>query len=205
MRQISAATLARLEAGELVMRDFFWIGARNRTTGDITERGWWSDVGTVQAQVIDATDTVQTRTYIGGAQMVEISPVPLVTGLTVQTVDVRLSIISPSVEEAVREWDVRRAPVEIHRGLLDPSTYRMAEPAIRRFVGFVDEADIRTPEEGSDGATVSLTCASHTQELLRSSSDKRSDASQRRRNPNDGFFRHANVVSEWQVKWVYLE
>lgn len=200
MRQVSASTQARLEAGELVLRDFVWIGARRRTDGSLAERGWWSDVGTVQAQVVDAQDIVQTRTYIGNGDLMSVSSIPLTIGFTAQEVSIQLSLVSQAVEEVIREWNAQRAPVEIHRGLLDPVSMLLPEPAVQRFVGFVDNVEIPTPAEGGEGA-ITLTCANLSQELLRSNAAKRSDADQRLRNSSDGFYRHAHVVKNWQITW----
>lgn len=200
MRELTAATQRRLEAGELVARDFVWVGARRRTTGALAERGWWSDAGTIDAEVIDETNTVRTRTFIGQGDLGRIDAVPLVSGFVAQEVTVRLSMVSIAVAEAVREWDVRRAPILICRGFLDPVSRLMPEPAVRRFFGFVDDAEIATPAEGQDGS-ITLQCASLSQELLRSSTAKRSDADQRRRAPGDRFYRHAAVVGDWEVEW----
>jgi len=184
-----------------VPRDFLWITARNRATGAPVTWGAWSDVGTVSADVIDpASGATVTRTYEGGGAVIAIGNVQLVTGLTVQAVEISLSQLDAGAQQAVRGHDVRRAPVELHRGFLDPDTHRLVAPAVPRFVGFVDEAPITTPVEGGFGE-IRLVCASQTQELTRSSTAKRSDADQRRRNASDGFFRHAATVGTWKIWW----
>ena len=200
MRQISATTQARLDTGELVLRDFVWIGARLRSNGQLASRGWWSDVGTVTAQVPDANNVLRTRTYIGNGDLVGVAAVPMVLGLTAQSVTIDLAVMSDAVEEAVREWDVRFAPVEIHRGVIDPVSMLMPEPALRRCAGFVDYAEISTPAEGED-ATISLKCANKVQETLRSNSAKRSHADQQLRSLGDTFYRHTAVVGKWKIKW----
>jgi hypothetical protein len=200
-RPISPEVQARLEAGALVPRDFLWITPRRRDTGAAVTWGAWSDLGTITADVIDPVSgvTVQ-RTYEGAGSLVQVSEVPLVVGLTVQSVEIQLSQIATGAEALIRTYDARRAPVELHRGFLDPATMRLAAPAVPRFLGFVDEAPVETPAEGGEGG-VRLTCVSHAQELVRASSAKRSDADQRRRNANDGFFRHAATVGTWKIFW----
>ncbi|WP_273523942.1 hypothetical protein [Rhodosalinus sediminis] len=200
-RAISPEVQAAIEAGVLVPRDFLWIEARRRDTGAAVTWGAWSDLGTITADVIDPVSgvTVQ-RTYEGAGSLVQISEVPLVIGLTVQAVEIQLSQIADGAETLIRTYDARRAPVELHRGFLDPATMRLAAPAVPRFMGFVDEAPVETPAEGGEGA-IRLTCTGHPQELVRSASAKRSDADQRRRNATDGFYRHAATVSSWKIFW----
>ncbi len=205
MRVLDPAVQAALEAGALQMRDFVWVTARDRDTSAPVTWGAWSDLGTVDADVIDpATGGTVTRTFQGGGNLVEVSAVPLVTGLTVEVVTLRISQIEAGAEQLVRGYDVQRAPIELFRGLFDPGTYQLVAPAVPRFVGFVDEVQIETPAEGGEGAIV-LTCASHTQELTRTSSAKRSDSDQRRRNADDAFFEHAAVVGTWQIFWGQVE
>jgi len=76
----------------------------------------------------------------------------------------------------------------------------LTAPAIAEFVGFIDGAPIITPAEGGEGRIL-LNCASYTQEFTRSNSSKRSDADQRRRDPNDAFFQHVTTVGDWEVNW----
>lgn len=201
MRTISAATQAALEAGALVPRDFIWLTVRDRATGDPVNFGAWSDLGNVTVPVIDPSNgSTVNRTYRGIGAILDISPVTLISGLTVQTVTITMNHIDDDVELALRGYDMTRAPVELHRGFIDPATMRLADAAIPRFSGFVDEAPVSTPPEGGEGA-LTLTCASHTQDLTRYSTAKRSDADQRRRSASDGFYRHAATVGGWKITW----
>jgi len=201
MRSLSANVQAALEAGALVPRDFLWIVARDRSTGDPAPWGAWSGAGTVEADVIDpATGSTVSRTFEGAGSLVQVGAVPMVAGLTVQVVEIRLSQIAAGAEQLVRGYDVRRAPVQLFRGFLDASTQRLVAPAVPRFLGFVDEADVQSPAEGEEGAIV-LTCASHAQELTRASPARRSDADQRGRVSTDGFYRHAATVGDWTIFW----
>lgn len=201
MRALDPAVVAALEADALAPRDFLWIVARDRETGDPVADGFWSDLGAVNASVIDPADGVtRVRTYHGAGDLISVAAVPLVTGLTVQTIPIRLSQISPRVAQIVRGYDLKQARVEVHRGFLDPSSLRLVAPAVPRFVGFVDEVVISTPAEGEQGE-IALTVASHVQELTRFNTATRSDADQQQRYPGDGFFRHAAAIANWQIWW----
>lgn len=201
MRTVSSEISAALAAGRLVARDFLWIVARNRDTGAPVPDGMWSDVRSITCQVINPnTGAPATRSFVGAGALVEISAVPLVSNLTVQTVTVRMSQVSDRVNTLVRTYDCKQARVEVFRGLFNPDTRELVAPAEPRFVGFVDRIEIKTPAENEEGAVV-LTCVSHTQEMTRSNPDTRSDASQRIRSATDNFFQDTTVVGEFELFW----
>lgn len=201
MRQLSGQVQALLAADALVPRDFIWIEARRRDTGDAVTWGAWSDLGAVDAQVIDpVTGDVVTRTFEGAGALVEVGAVTQTAGLEVQVVTLTLNDLADGAERLVREYDARRARLELFRGFLDPVSLLLPAPAVPRFVGFVDEAPIVTPESGGTGS-ITLTCAGHPQELTRKGTATRSDADQRRRAPGDAFYQHAASVGTWDIKW----
>lgn len=202
-RSISAEAYAALQGRSLVARDFIWIIAKSRVDGSPVADGAWSDVGTIDAQVIDPmTGGTQTRTFAGGGGLISISDIPLVQGITVQTIEVKLSQLKDRINDFVRTYECKQADIQIFRGLFDPVTREMVAPATPRFVGFIDSAPITTPAEGSDGdACITVTCTSNTQELTRANSDMCSDASQRLRSATDGFFEDVAVVGGWQFFW----
>lgn len=201
MRNISPANLAALHARRLVARDFLWIVARNRSTGAPVTDGMWSDVGNVSAAVIHPdTGLLVTRDWYGSGTLVAIDDIPLVSNLTVQNVNIRLSQVDDRVEQLVRDYDCKQARVEIYRGLFDPDSRQMVAPAECRFVGFVDTIEIKTPSEDEEGG-VTLTCASHTLEMTRGNPDTRSDATQRLRNATDTFFQDSGTAGEWEIFW----
>jgi len=201
MRSISAENLAALEARQLVARDFLSVWARNRDNGSLVSDHLWSDVGTRTHAVINPDSGLSVdREYHGAFSLVSISDIPLVSNLTVQTISVSLSQISDRVNALVRQYDVKQGRIEIHRGLYNPARQELVAPAEPRFVGFVDQVEITTPGEGSEGSCV-LRCVSHTQELTRYNPDTRSDASQRRRLAHDAFYQDTTVVAEWEHFW----
>lgn len=200
-RSISVANQAALQARALVARDFLWIVARNRSTGLPQSVGFWSDVGNVSASVIDPDNgNAEARAFYGSGGLIQISDIPLVANITVQTVTIVMSQIDELVAQAVRLYDCKQARVEIFRGLFDPSTRQMVAAAECRFVGFVDTIEIKTPAENEEGA-VTLICTSSTQEMTRSNPDTRSHESQIKRSATDNFFQDASVVGEWEHFW----
>ena len=201
MRDISAANYTALQQRILMPRDFIWFVVRNRTDGSPVTDGYWSDIGSITADVIDPdTGGISTRTWAGAGSLIAISDIPLVSNITVQNITVTLSQVADRVQNLVRGYDCKQGRVEIYRGLFDPGSRTMVAPAIPRFVGTIDEAPITTPKEGDSG-DVSLSCTSNTVELTRSNPDTRSDASQKLRNATDDFFHDAAVVGEWNHFW----
>lgn len=200
-RQISEETQALLEANALEPRDFMTIYARRRSNGETVADSLWSDVGDVQANVINPeTGAAETRDFYGSGNLVKISDIPLVSNMTVQNVNVELSPLASNAQELIRGFDVRQGVVQIFRGLFNPGEGRMVEPAFPRFVGFVDSVEVVTPSENGEGSN-NLTCASHTQEVTRGNSATRSETSQKVINQNDGFYDDAASTPEWKIWW----
>lgn len=201
MKTYSTNTTAALAARRLMPRDFLTITARDRETGDPVSVGFWSDLATVDALVIDPdTGASSLRTFKGAGALIGITDIPAVVGVSVETVTITMSQLDEQVEAAVRLYDVKQARVEIHTGLLDPDSRKLVDPAEPLFVGFVDRVEIRTPRENEEGAAV-LVCTSGTQELLRSNPATRSHEDQQIRAPGDAFFKDAAVCGDWDHYW----
>lgn len=200
-RYISPANQLALQQRQLVARDFLTLVVRRRDTGALVTENLWSDVGNVSAQVISPTSGLtETRDFYGSGTLVAIDDIPMVSNLSVQNVNIRLSQIDDRINDLVRFYDAKQAQVEIFRGLFDPDTRQMVAPAECRFAGFVDKVEIKTPSENEEGS-VTLVCASHTQEMTRSNPDTRSDATQRLRAANDNFYEDSSTVEGWEFFW----
>ncbi len=200
MRFISGQTQTLLDGRAVKIRDFIWFVVRDRSTGAEVRQGYWSDVGSVNAQVINPqTQLAEARGFDGAGTLISVSPIPLVSNLSVQSVTIELSQVSDA-DRLIRLYDVKQGRVEIYRGLFELGSMVQAQPAFSRFFGFIDEPEIKTPRENEEGGII-LNCVSHSQELNRSNPATRSDAYQRQRSPSDSFRRHAAVVGSWDIKW----
>ena len=201
MRTLHPDIFEALSDRKLVARDFIWFIVRDATTGDPVTDGYWSGAGTINASVIDPdTGGTVSRQFVGAGGLIQISDIPLVSNVTVQNVTVQLNQVMDRINELVRDYDCKQGTVQIWRGLYDPATRKMVQAAIPRFYGFIDTIEVKTPSENSEGG-VFLTCTSHTQEMTRSNSDTRSDASQRLRLSTDNFYVDTTVVGTWQHFW----
>ena len=201
MRNLSIENYSALQARELVARDFIWFTARNRATGAPFSYGFWSDVGNVNAPILNPnTGLAETRNFEGSGTLIQISDIPLVANLTVQTITVNMNQISEGVQNIVRGYDLKQGGVEVYRGLFSPVSRQIVSPAINRFIGYVDQIEIKTPKEGEEGS-ISLTCASHSHEFTRYNPSTRSHEDQKMRDPNDDFFVDTSTVGEWEHFW----
>ena len=201
MRDISAANHDALAQRILMPRDFIWFVVKDRSTGAAVTDGYWSDIGSIDAPLVDPdTGGTITRTFVGAGSLIQISDIALVSNITVQNISVRLSQVADRVNNLVRGYECKQGRVEIYRGLFDPASRQIVAPAMPRFVGTIDEAPITTPREGENG-DVTLTCTSNTAELTRFNVDTRSDASQRMRNAYDDFLIDTAVVGTWEHSW----
>lgn len=188
--------------GRQVARDFVRFVVRDRDTGAPVEDAYWSDVYPITAEVIDLeSGSVVLRDFAAGRGLISISDIQLVSTLTVQTVQIKLSQVSDRVNTLLRVYDCKQGRVEIFRGRFDPASRVMVGPALPRFVGTIDQAPVTTPKENDPSGDVTLTCTDDTQELTRFNPDTRSDASQRLRNPIDNCFADVIVVQSWEVNW----
>jgi len=200
MRNLDPAELAAIIAGTVAARELVSIRVKHRITGAISIIGFWSDGGSFTCQVVNGfTGAVEERSFNGGA-LRSVGDITLTSDISIRPVDVVLSAIDGSVETALRDYDARNAPIEIHRGFFDPTTMLLVAPAKARFIGFIDTAPIETAAEG-DASTVTLSCVSHTRELTRKNPDVRSHESQILRRAGDDFYRDTGVVGDWSIPW----
>jgi hypothetical protein len=200
MFSLDAAEITALQQPVIDSRNFVWITAKDRDTGDPVPMGFWSDGGIFACEVKDAlTGSTVEREFAGGG-LVSVSSIPRSVGLAVRRVEVVLSAIDADAETAFRTYSIRQAPIQIYRGLFTPGTFNLVAPAKPVFVGYVDEAPVITPAEGG-AAKVTLQCVSHTVELTRKNPDVRSHESQQRRAPGDDFYKDVNTVGDREVPW----
>lgn len=201
MRTLSAENYAALQARQLVARDFLWLTARDRDTGATFSYGFWSDVGDVSAPILNPnTGLAETRNFEGSGTLIEISDIPLVADLTVQNITITLNQIDAAVENIVRGYDLKQGACEVYRGLFDPVSRNIVAPAQNRFIGYIDQVELKTPKEGEDGG-ITLTCASHSHEFTRYNPSTRSHEDQLLRSNTDNFFTDVSTVGEWEFFW----
>lgn len=196
MRSYSPTTAAYFaRRGPILAHVLVWLSAKNRSTGATETIGFWT--GDDHADFVIGG---QTRTYYGAGAALGVDPIRYQAGLTVRTQRLKLSQVAPEVMLALRGYEPRHAPVEIHRALFDPETHALIDMPHRVFKGFVDKAPIPTPVKGGK-ATLELTIASAARALTVPLSRKRSDASLRARSAGDAFRQYASMADKVETLW----
>lgn len=195
MRNYDPATAAHLGgARDIVAHVLVWITARDRTTGAAESIGFWT--GDDHQDFVIAGEN---RTYFGAGDMLEVPAITAETGLQVRMHSLRLAALAPEVALALRGHEPRLAPVELHRVLYHALTgVQVAEPH-RVLAGWIDEAQITTPEIGGQGSAT-ITIASSARALTRTLPICKSDAQQRLRS-GDRFRRYVDVSGAVDVVW----
>lgn len=192
-------TYSAITRGPTVHHQLVWITAKNRTTGLPETVGFWTG-GEDRAFTIGG----QARSYFGVGHIIQVPPILARAGSVIQSQEVKLSATSPEIEAALRGYDPRFAPIEIHTARFNPET--MALLGIDRvFKGEINKAPRRTPAKNQTGAEWTLTIVSRARSLTKTLNLKKSDASQRARlrtnNEPDGWFKYADQAGQVERFW----
>lgn len=182
-----------------VVQHLVWIAARNRASGAVETIGFWTGEDHREISVGG-----QTRTYYGAGGLLALEPISHAVGTDIRTVRATLAPMAPEVAMAVRGYDPRQAPVEVHRMLLNPTNYAIIGTPVRRLKGWIDRLELPVSDEGRE-ARCELTIASNARAGTRTLALKKSDASQRLRRLPDGredrFYRYTDITGAVPLKW----
>lgn len=181
---VPSNTLAALQnapANGIVPRDFVSMNALNTATDEIEEIGFWSGNVPVTAPVIQPGDGEEDeREFVGMHKLMQVPAIPMTMKLEVRSIRLVFSNLSPEVINAALVYDAQGRAVQIFRGLLDPQTMNLIDPAVCRFDGFVNRIKIRRASAGNDGL-VEVECQSHARTLAVAGAEKFSDEFIKRR------------------------
>ena len=194
-----ANTIAALQAGQLVLRDFLTIFGKDGG-GDPAEYCFWTGEDDVTTNVVSAIDgSTDSRNFVGGGTLIEVPPIIDAIGLEARSITVTLNQIHASVRDMVHGGRIRTATAEIHRGIKSPATFALVSTPYPPFLGQVDKADVKTPAVGGEGA-IELTLIGDTIDLTRTVPSLKSDETQRLRS-GDRFRRYADTAGAVEVAW----
>jgi len=203
MRSLDAAELAGIQQRSVVARVLGYVIARPFGGGAPVAYGFSNLVRNLTIPVIDGRTgaLVSDRVFVGIGGAFKVPSIPLTADIAVRAIDIELPAIDANVANMLRGYDVRGAPIQIHRVYLDPDTHNQLAPAKPRFVGYIDGAPIETPAAGGSGRA-RITCVSTTRELTRANPDVRSHESQLARTGGaDDFYIDTAVVANWEIFW----
>ncbi len=198
MRIYDSATQAQFTTrGALVSHRLVWIKARQIGTETVEAMGLWSG-----EDDISLTLEGELRTYQGAGGLLQAEPITAAAGLAVRVHQLHLAAIAPEVEDLVKGYDTRFAPVEVHRALIDPTTREIQGTPHRVFRGFLNNLDF--PEAEPDAAPIAtLEVVSETRALTRTLATKKSDESHQARG-GDMFRRYGDISGVVPVYWGEL-
>jgi hypothetical protein len=206
MKDLSPALAAHLAAtNHISARLLLWITARNRTTGAAESLGLWTGEDTR-----DFTIGGSTRTYLAAGSLLQFGKLTSGTGLDVRILTVTVSGVAPAALQALRGYDARLAPVEVHRAVFQAETAQLIEEPRRVFLGTLDGEPLSIPAraldaagggagEGPAGSTFELKLASSARALTRTLSLRKSDEATKARSGDRG--RRWSSVAGRVVTW----
>lgn len=175
-----------------------WFTAKDRASGALHGTGFWT--GADHREFVVGG---RPRDYFGAGGLIQLDPVRSVIGTDVQRLNGQLHLPTPEVEMAVRGYDLRQAPVEIHRALFDPVA-RALIGITRRFEGWVDQIEITEATDTEQGSC-RLTLVGTARAGTRTLSLKKSDESQKLRKLANGrpcrFYQYADISGAVPIKW----
>lgn len=203
MKNISSAFLSSLEAvrdGSIIPVQFVWFQAKDRASGNPAELGLWTWDEDIQATVLSGTTGAPvSRTYYGAVNL-EVSEIPYVSDLTIQTVTVSMSQIADATQQLVRGYDLRLAKCEIHEMTYNPSTGQLSSDPELAFLGQVDSAPITTPKVGEDGS-IDISVVSDAISMLSRVNPRKSSYEGQKRRSDDEWGKYSSTVATWDIPW----
>jgi hypothetical protein len=193
--------LANAKTKSTVTPRFIYFKAKSRDeTPAPYNVGFWNGDYTVNVpSIIDGeTGELVSRVYVGVGITLRIPGIPRVSDLTVQTISVVMSQISPLSQALVRTNDIRLAKIDIHEGIIENGVL-VSRPELT-FLGEVDGEAIETPAAGGEGSLTIQVVSDAIRSLTIINPARRSQAFQRRRS-GDNFGKFSSRVRNIKVQW----
>lgn len=190
MKTVDAATFNYLQRrGGSVVRVMVYVWATSRSTQQIEGLGLWTGED-------DRVFTVsgQDRTYYRATGMLQVDEIMSQPGTDVFMTTLTLSPIDQIVRTMIGGYNLRLAPVEIHRALFWPESGDLVAPPTRLFKAWVNQMPEDMPEDGGQ-AEIKVSLASANRSLTRTLAFKKSDPALKEARQNDRFRRYTDVGS----------
>ena len=203
MKNITSAFFAALTGARdkgLVPRRFVWITGKDLASGAPASIGLWTGDDDINITITSGvTGLPEARTYYGGLNL-QVSPIPRTADLTIQTVTITIGQIAPAVQQLVRGYDLRLAPIEIHDMSFDTGTRLPSAAPEIAFLGVADGAPVKTPAVGQDG-DIEISAISAAIAMLERTNPAKSSYEGQKRRSGDEFGLYSSTVANWQIPW----
>lgn len=177
------------------MRMLVWISAKNRITNQTETLGLWNG-----DDHQDFTIDSQVRTYYGAGNFISADPLMTQVGLNIRKFNLRVSPITPEMNQVLRGYNPKMAPVQIHSVCYNTDNDNIVGQPFEVFRGWIDKFPIRTPSIGGEGEG-SIEMVGYTRILTNRLAIKRSDENQRRRLSTDTFFNDVAITGQVITPW----
>lgn len=183
------------------IQNFLWI---DPVTG--SSYGYWDGPEDLTISVEDpSTGSTVSRSYYGGGRIIEVPTLVAAASLEVKTMDWVLSGSSEVVQSMLEAVDLKNAAIQWHQGYVNPTTELFINTPFTVYQGFVngvsgDQSAHEVDGESYPETHVTLTIASHTRQLTRSSSKTRSYAHGKERS-GDKIFKYTGSAHHWKIPW----
>lgn len=164
--------------------------------------GFWTGDRTSVIPVRDGqTGEPAAYSFVGMGSKLKIPPIPRVSDLTIQTIEVQLSQVDPSVQYMFLQNNARFARVDIHEALFDPISRQLIGAELV-FIGEVDGDPVVSTPAVNEVGNVTMSVVSYAIRTLTTPNPKRrSNETLVQRNPLDTFAIYANATPNMTVQW----
>lgn len=184
--------LNALPRRDVTFRWGVWVGARDRTNGAIVQHGFWH--GTDPREIGG-------RVWYGVGGALSIAPLASQLGTLIQTQEVTLGPLAAAARDLLSGYDTRQAQAEIWLFVMDGETVIDQQRAFKGYVNGLTIEDSAVDDADNTDVSAKLSLVSAARNLSRNLAAKMSDASQRQRDPNDGFRRYSDVT-DVEIRWM---
>jgi hypothetical protein len=179
----------------VIVRALVWFAAKNRDTGETEYLGMWNG-DDHQSFVVDG----ETRLYYGAGNLISVGDLVTQASLNIRMLSFGFSHITPELNQVLRLYDPKRAPIEVHLAFFSPETNNLVAPPVRMHKGWVNKFKISTPPKNDTGSAT-MDAVGHTRLLTKKLAARRSNENQRKRAGADTFFTDVGMTGTVTTPW----
>lgn len=196
MFTLPTALSTHLAGNATSSRMMVWVVARDRTAGTLHPTGFWT--GNAD-QTINVGGVMRDYRATGG--LLAIPKTVHDVGDTSVRTDVTFFARSPELVQAVRVYDVRYAPIEVHKVYMDPMNDSIIGSPVLELRGMVDSVQENRPTPGQTGLVFTFKLIPGTVRFTRKLALRHSFASINQANPADHFGKYFDITARVSAKW----
>ena len=194
MRAIPTILKNYLKNRDIFTRLLVWTTVQERATGSLHTAGFWTGD-------VDTTFFGGRRMYIAAGGLISVGEVTQSTGFNSVRVDLSFAANTPELLRAIRTYNARYAPIEVHKVYLDVNTLELLSPPQLEVSGIIDTITETRPPAGQSGAKVSVKVAPSTKNFTKKIPLRHSSASILEASSGDKFGQYFDLTGRVVAKW----